>query len=221
MSEKRTPPENLRSLRSKARLRKFGAAAKRLALIPPMTPLDVDPAILTPLPEGYVFADPQSVDGERVQRLFRDKIGWRHATKRRLREQIIRHQQRGVHVVNVAIKQEDGHLAGFATLLHKDGAGKFCNLGVDPRDRSNGLGQALVLERLRLAEAAGVTSLEIPYLEDTNTLKSFYGEHGFTELADGTLVRGINSPIFDLVVEGYNPVLDAASYARPDQEART
>lgn len=99
-------------------------------------------------------------------------------------------------MVDIAVGHQDGHLAGFGSLLHKDSMGELCQFGVRSSDRGVGIGKAIIDERLRIAAQLGVATLEMPYLEPTNTLRAYYLEAGFSELESGGLVLGTDSMVF-------------------------
>ena len=101
-------------------------------------------------------------------------------------------EHQGKSRIDVGVLDPAGELVGFGTVLYIGDQGELCDFAVNPLDRGQGIGKALVDERLRLAEAAGVESLYMPYLMDTNTLRTFYYERGFHDTEHGEVVRGPN-----------------------------
>ena len=95
-------------------------------------------------------------------------------------------------IFDVAIRAEDGNLIGFGAVAYKGENGELSDFVVSPDHQGQGVGKAIILERLRMAQDAGITSLYMPRLEHTNTLRSFYYEQGFVEREDGSLGYGPN-----------------------------
>jgi GNAT superfamily N-acetyltransferase len=163
---------------------------------PPLEPERDSKAVRTPLPEGYYYADPQKVHSRKYQQLFLRDIGWEGATARDYRTRMKHWNKLGVSVADVAVGRQDGRLAGFGSIIYIGDTGSLCDFGVSTADRSNGIGKAIILDRLRIAEELGIRVLDIAALEGTNTLRTYYFDLGFQAVDDTTLVRGSDTPEF-------------------------
>lgn len=141
-----------------------------------------------PIPEGYSLDDSRRIIPAERAGLIRS-LG-RNTSSPKLITSDMGYQSEGISILDVGVRAEDSELVGFGRVLSVGESGELCSLVVDPSHRSNGIGKAIIDERLRRAEAAGITSFYIPYLMPTNTLRSYYEEKGFRHSPIGELVRG-------------------------------
>lgn len=138
------------------------------------------------LPGDYSYADPTEVLSQELADLFATEPGWRLTR----RDRTLYWGGRGVGVIDVAVRAGDQALVGFSSILRKGSSGELSDFIVHPEHRHQGIGKALIAERLRLAKEKGIDSLYIPGLADTNSLRTFYEEYGFRETPAGELTRG-------------------------------
>lgn len=144
-----------------------------------------------PLPEGYRYVDRKHMNPGELSHLYH-RVGWTNATHKSAWLQLRGKLGGGQKEIIVGVRNKEGGLVGFGGLIYRGDQGVPGDFAVDPDFRSQGIGKAIIDERLRLAENEGVTSLYMPYLEPTNTLRSYYVEKGFSELPTGEIVRGPN-----------------------------
>ncbi len=143
----------------------------------------------TPLPEGYRYAEPGTVDEAGVAQLLRCLPDAETIPDDYLSDRQIELDVHGLQAIDVAVQADNGDLAGFGSLAYDEHSGLLCDFAVGPAYQHQGIGRAIILERLRAAEDLAVPRLEIPRLELSNTLRNFYIEQGFRESEDGMLVR--------------------------------
>jgi len=107
-----------------------------------------------------------------------------------------RYAVRGIPRWRVGVREaaDEGALVGYGVLTLKDGMGELSNLAVHNSRRGRGIGKALVVERLRLGEAAGIKRFIIPGIAGTNTIAHFYPKLGFQALSTGELIRSPAEP---------------------------
>jgi len=145
-----------------------------------------------PLPLGYTYESPIMINNKEFIALCRQvEIGegladdWRN-------ERYLLMRSCDAKPVDIGVRAADGSLVGFGAIAHKGDIGELCDFVVSPEHQGRGIGKAIILERLRIAEELGITSLYVPFLETTNTLVSFYLEHGFIRTERGAYVFGPN-----------------------------
>jgi GNAT superfamily N-acetyltransferase len=144
-----------------------------------------------PLPEGYIYADPAGVQSPEVEsllsRVFDRQIepGWLDRRSEGLRL----NNWKGI---DIGVRSPSSELIGLGLLTYTGQNGDLDNLAVDSEHRGKGIGQALILERIRQAEERGVTSLYIHNIAPTNPLTTFYEELGFRHIGPEQLGRGPN-----------------------------
>lgn len=144
----------------------------------------------TPLPPGHSFVRDGEISARNQAKLF-NAVGWPITSTEILfgrRFDALNGKSR----IDIGVLDPTGDLVGFGTVTYIDDQGELSDFAVNPHDRGQGIGKAIVDERLRLAEEAGVDSFYMPYLMATNTLRSFYYERGFHETERGEVVRGPN-----------------------------
>lgn len=144
-----------------------------------------------PLPEGYRYADPRRLRPTELGTLWRRVEGHEGLSLYLSSGRRIEAREEGAGLMQVAVRDQKGGLAGFGGILYKGSWGELQDFVVRPEDRGKGIGKAIIMERLRMAEAAGITSLHVPKPLETNTLVLFYIENGFSELPSGDLVRDL------------------------------
>lgn len=144
----------------------------------------------TPLPEGYQYAEPGTVAEADVAELLRCLPDAETIPDDYLSDRQLELDARGLRAVDIAVQADNGELAGFGSLIYDEQSGLLCDFAVSPAYQHQGVGKAIILERLRLAEDQGMPMIEIPSLELSNTLRNFYIEQGFQEMDDYTLRRG-------------------------------
>jgi GNAT superfamily N-acetyltransferase len=143
----------------------------------------------TQLPHGYRYAAPGGVTDNELVYLFGQLV----------KDDAFGHDQLYEHgydlrnyydtIVGVGVRNAGHRLIGYGCLGYTGLLGELVDLVVDEDYRGDGVGRIIILERLRLADSAGVTVLYIEDMLQSNTLRSFYLEHGFKEIG-GILVRG-------------------------------
>lgn len=147
------------------------------------------------LVEGYRLTEPVTITPPEVGNLFRQVEIGRYVTDDYLTD---RHNplstQEGGGFLDVGVRDADDELVGFGSVAHNGHAGMLGDFVVSPAHQGRGIGKAIISERLRLAEEVGVTTLSIPNLEPTNTLRTYYLRHGFIPTASGLLVRAVVKP---------------------------
>lgn len=144
----------------------------------------------TPLPEGYYYENPYQVQPEEVIRLARQVEVGKDTKDNFIEWRYYEAKVRRAQILDVTVRSNEGELVGFASLLYRENQGELADFVVSPKHQHRGLGKALIAERLRMAEQAGIDSLYIPPIEPTNTLRSYYLENGFHETEAGELVQG-------------------------------
>jgi GNAT superfamily N-acetyltransferase len=158
-----------------------------------------------PLPEGYHYVDRRHIKPGELNGL-NHRAGWTHTTHKDAWLQLRGKLSGGQQEIIVGVRNKDGGLVGFGGLIYRGDQGEPGDFAVDPDFRSQGIGKAIIDERLRLAEKEGITSLYMPYLEPTNTLRSYYIEKGFRETPAGEVVRGPNPAPLNPVPADSQPV---------------
>jgi GNAT superfamily N-acetyltransferase len=154
----------------------------------------------TKLPEGYQYADQATLDPADILQLFRQVEMGEHLQDNYMQEQQGMVDSIGAQIFDVGVRDSAEELVGIASVIHKDNSGELINLVVKPAHQSKGIGKALINERIRLAEAAGIDSFYIEIPEPTNSLHmpaepngqrdSYYFELGFQSKPNGDMVRG-------------------------------
>lgn len=145
----------------------------------------------TPLPDGYCYASASSVTVSEIANL------WSMRRRELLRARSI-HEEYGRTIIDVGVRNANQRLVGNGTLSYdKEGNGELMDFIVRPQDRGLGIGKAIIDERLRIATALGIESIQIEGLETTNTLTRYYLQKGFVWLEDDSLIlRSTLTPLF-------------------------
>jgi len=146
-----------------------------------------------PLPKGYWYDDPKNTTPDEIAVLLK-KPG---LSEDQIAEAIVQNnkswQEQGIERLDVVVRAANGQLVAFGSVLHKDGRGELSSLAVSPEHQRRGIGGAIVKERVRMTEEAGIHSLYIPYVEASSGLgEQFYltPELQFRKTAAGEIVRG-------------------------------
>jgi len=145
-----------------------------------------------PLPEGYVFTDPQTITPREFADLNNQVEIGKGSTEKYLPYRAQVYGEMGFSVIDVGVRTAEGELIGFGSVVSKEDYGRLADFVVSPQHQGRGIGKSIITKRMIEAEAAGITSFHMPALESTNHLKSYYLELGFTETPEGDLVRGPN-----------------------------
>jgi GNAT superfamily N-acetyltransferase len=116
-------------------------------------------------------------------------VGWTHVHPGLFGPDRLRRAERQtVTKFDVGVRALSGTLVGFGSLSYRRQNGELGDFVVAETERGRGIGKAIINIRLRQAESKGVTSLYMPYLEPTNTLRSYYLENGFQVLTNGKAI---------------------------------
>jgi ribosomal protein S18 acetylase RimI-like enzyme len=139
-----------------------------------------------PLPEGYQYAG--KIKAKELASLMQE-VGWPATTPSLRRDRRV-WGSKGISTFEVGVRDKSGKLVGYGALFHKGKDGELGNFVVSPDHQGQGIGKVIIDERLEMAEQTGLTSLYMPFLDQTNTLRSYYEEKGFREGTSGEVVRG-------------------------------
>ncbi len=148
------------------------------------------------LPEGYFYANPTEIGTSELAELYL-QTGLVEGVITSMIDSIVltdkNFQDAGKVRLHTGVRTaEAGQLIGYGSVLYQGKSGELCDFGVVPDHRHRGIGRAIIDARLASAEAAGITSLYMPYLEPTNPLTSYYLENGFRQTEAGEFVLGAN-----------------------------
>ena len=148
------------------------------------------------LPSGYVYADAAAISLDERRKLDAEVNGPFDSPLNRADWSI-----RGFGItgcIDVGVRNiADEELVGIGRLLVTDHAGARIDINllsgelshfmVNPAHRKRGIGTAILLERMRIAEGLEVYKLFISALDKRNTLCGKYPELGFEEDSRGNL----------------------------------
>jgi GNAT superfamily N-acetyltransferase len=142
------------------------------------------------LPSGYRHERSDNIGRGEAARLMRS-VGWpvSYADLKYIEATWRAHR---VHTLEVGVRDASDELVGFGGIVYIGTSGELCDLVVKEEHQHHGIGRYIVAARLEMAEAADITSLYMPYLEETNTLEPYYRENGFVRTDLGELVLGPN-----------------------------
>lgn len=124
------------------------------------------------LPEGYSFIDQEDILADEIMDL-RQSVGWQADSWERW--QACLDQPGGV---TVGVLDAGKFLIGMGRLTADPRHAVLCDLAVHPDHRGQGIGRAIITERLRLANERRITYLYTE-LEPTNSLRRVYENLGF------------------------------------------
>ena len=131
-----------------------------------------------PLPRGYSFAKPSDINADEAVSLFRaSELMPSHPSDYTTLQEWDELIQESIEVVGV--RDRDKILVGIGFLTGDLKQGALANLSVHPRHRHQGLGRAIVSERIRIADKLDIPKIDT-LLIPTNNLRQFYVELGFT-----------------------------------------
>jgi GNAT superfamily N-acetyltransferase len=111
------------------------------------------------------------------------------------------HERDGREFITLGVRATNGKLAGSGRILHDGSVGLMCDFGVTPSHRSQGIGKALIVARMGLAESSDIRSLVTDPLMPTNPLSKFYIEQGFEPEPDGRLIYTTDPAAVDAFYE--------------------
>ncbi len=137
----------------------------------------------TALPNGYHYSVAEAITAREIARL------WDRSTlaivmfRRTLSSQ-------DLDVQNIGVRSETSRLVGLGSIAWAGTQGELGNLIVEQDHRGQGIGKAILDERLRIAETHGIESLYIAELFPTNNLVRHYVNAGFIALEGGGFGRG-------------------------------
>lgn len=130
------------------------------------------------LPYGYSFVTKESIKPHEIIEL-RVAAGWSGDTEENW--QTCLDQPAGIIV---GVQDSDNRLIGMGRITADARHAVLCDLAVAPENRQLGIGKAILLERVRMADEK-----QIPYLytelADDNPLKETYVALGFTSTGNG------------------------------------
>ncbi|HSX32919.1 MAG TPA: GNAT family N-acetyltransferase [Candidatus Saccharimonadales bacterium] len=152
---------------------------------------DVEP--LRELPDGFTYAEPGSIAPAELVALIQSVH--KDIPEKEIIDAYCQPED-GVESIEIGVRNvADGQLVGFGRLAadHDRGSGTLEDFVVDQRYRRLGIGKAIIDQRLRLAEELGLWRVSMPGLAKTNTLETYYLQHGF-QWVDKTLVKVMNRP---------------------------
>jgi GNAT superfamily N-acetyltransferase len=194
----RTPPEALAAL---------GGAAVSEVLT------EQDLRALPELPDGYHY-DPTSEGGDdqEIADLMNATGTMENITAESLRRVNALASQTRVHKRGIGVRTADDTLVGYGALFYKGDKGTLVDFAVNPQHQHRGIGKAILDARLGVAEEHGLTSLETE-LAPTNTLRTYYLEHGFRDARAGELVRGSDPANLDQLVRSSLRASNASTQA--------
>lgn len=139
-------------------------------------------------PSGYHYTD--TLGGEDAVRLLHDHYPLPDQTLEDWQYHTADFMRSGGTLIYVGIAEDEtDKLVGMGALSRLWNQGVLSNFVVDAEHRGKGIGKAIVDERLEIADRIGVTLLQIPRLEDTNTLRGYYAGRGFLQSASGQFIR--------------------------------
>lgn len=158
------------------------------------------------LPSGYRFEDPGNVTSAEAVAMYR-RAGMEYEVEDDYldvgRPEVF--AKYGVQAMDVAVRADDGTLAGYGSVVYRGSQGELSDFAVDPSHQGKGVGRSILLERLRIAELAGIDSLYVAEMLPTNNLAPLYLECGFQQVGDAEYARGPNAaplgvdPVHDTV----------------------
>jgi len=144
---------------------------------------------ITPLPDGYTYAELIEPYQDDATALIKHMPGTEWVGDyMELRQDWVEPYSADIH--DVAVLAGKGALVGFGSLYVEKDRGLLADFVVDPKHRSRGIGKAIILERMRIADNLGLRSVELTGIDDTNTLPTFYLQQGFRIQPNGLWIIG-------------------------------
>ncbi len=130
------------------------------------------------LREGYTFSDTSAADFSELTELIEASTG-EHISATDMQEFAASLLAEGANVRHIQVRNWLGKLAGNGTLWYEGNQGMLSNLVVHPDDQHKGIARFITAERLKIAREQQL-SFMFTQLDTTNTLESYYVEHGFS-----------------------------------------
>jgi ribosomal-protein-alanine N-acetyltransferase len=84
---------------------------------------------------------------------------------------------------NVVVAVDGASLRGFGIMVYRDERAHLCLLAVDPRQRRQGVGTALLAWLEHVARVAGLQRLGLEARQDNAAALAFYARHGYQRVA--------------------------------------
>lgn len=143
-----------------------------------------------PLPIGYEFAGQATIDPEELAILMQTVMIGADITTYGLVRQFDDFRSDGLDSVEIGVRRgQDGRLVGYGGLIiNALSDGEFGDFVVNPSSQGQGIGKAIIDQRLLQAQAKRVKRILVANPEVTNTLLTYYKERGFQEQEDGNYV---------------------------------
>jgi ribosomal protein S18 acetylase RimI-like enzyme len=117
------------------------------------------------LPEGYEFVDKHGLQPAEIIAL-RESIGWYGDTP-----EVWQMCIEDPFGVMVGVRNKDAELVGMGRLTGDPRHGVLCDLAVKETERHQGIGRAILIERMRIARERNIKYIYTE-LETTNTLNN-------------------------------------------------
>lgn len=153
------------------------------------TPRNTSETLRSPLPKGFHYEDNGNISPLEIARLLQQVDIGQDLADNYIVTRAEEIADAGMEVIDVGVRSDDGELVSFGSVAYSGVIGQLCDFVTSPDYQGLGIGRAVLDERLRIAEAMGITYLQVPNFEQTNTLKSYYLEKGFVETRPSGLVR--------------------------------
>ena len=140
------------------------------------------------LPEGYDYVN--YLDPEAAAELLRGHYPDAKTTVEEWSSREASFMRHRYAIVHVGVRShETDELVGMGRLHYVDTWGGLSGFVVHTDHRSIGIGKAIIDERLNVADQLGLNVVDIPCLESSNTLWSYYLAKGFKQTDDGGYIR--------------------------------
>ena len=121
-----------------------------------------------------------AADAEAIAQLSRAEIeqglSWRWTPQR---------VRRSMHDAdtNVVVAVDDARLLGFGIMLYREERAHLCLLAVQPGQRRQGVGTALLAWLEQVARVAGISTLGLEARQDNASALAFYQRQGYRRVA--------------------------------------
>jgi ribosomal-protein-alanine N-acetyltransferase len=119
-----------------------------------------------------------ATDAEDIAAMSRDRIerglGWSWTVER------VRRAIRDPDI-NVAVVREDGALIAFGIMSYRDEVAHLLLFAVRDSRQRRGIGSQVLRWLEAVAQASGVTRIDVECRRENSAARNFYGEHGYHE----------------------------------------
>lgn len=134
----------------------------------------------TSLPDGYEFLTyPWEINEAEASGLLRNVLGSNVPIDYTVSGRDIEAHMDGFETLDIGVLHKaTERLVGFGTLQYEGPVGYLSDLAVISDHRHRGIGKALVRERVRIADGAGLEQLNVQLLA-SNSLAAYYEKIGF------------------------------------------